>query len=694
MGGVAGHLAHLYDNRDLSYNNIKNILSKAAAGEIIGTEKTDGFNIYLGYVDGLPRAARNKGDMAKGGMTFEDLVNREFQGGTKAKNAYLKAFQSYKKAVDSLSDSEKATIFGPDGEVFYNAEIQGPSAQNVVNYDEDIISIHRMGHKLYNAETNTVDQVDTPEGSVLLDNLVERFEEATADEPFSVRRTAFLELNKLDDGHDLNIALERIQKAGLTGTMTIGEYLENRLHEASSEELGFLSEDIQQQVIDRILKKEGFLGLNKIYKGFPDEVKKSIKEFVEQSPFLIKTAIWPIEIAIHDFAVELLKGVQSAYILDNDAQVDNLKSQVEEAIRAIQKHRGPYQEDMFAILEQQLEKLKHHDKIDTVVEGFVFQVGDQMYKFTGNFAPVNQLLGLFKYGRGNIPPLNLDANELEAGEEKEKRIIAIYPGRFQPMGQHHAETFKRIQEEFGPENTFVATSNVVNAPKSPLNFAEKQLVMMEHGISPDNVVEVKNPYNAAEILEKFDPNATAVTYVVGEKDMQEDARFGKLGGTTKDGAPRYFRNYAEEEGELKGHDKHGYIKVAPHVSIDIPEVGEMSGTNLRKVLRDADEETFKRIMGWYDPEIHELLKSKFAPAALEEAQFNLGIFRGLVDEILAEEDEDLEEISSGGGGSNVGAAAGLGVLPRKRKRKRKKKKELDEMVNDFYDYLLHTLKGN
>jgi len=266
-------------------------------------------------------------------------------------------------------------------------------------------------------------------------------------------------------------------------------------------------------------KKEGFLGLNQIYKGFPPEVKRSIKEFVEQSPLLIKKAIWPIEVAIHDFAVELLKGVQSAYILDNDAQVDKLKSQVEQAIRAIQKHRGPYQEDMFAILEEQLEKLKHHDKIDTVVEGFVFQVGDQMYKFTGNFAPVNQLLGLFKYGRGKIPPLNLDANELEAGEEKEKRIIAIYPGRFQPMGQHHAETFKRIQEEFGPENAFIATSNTPpNPPKSPLNFAEKQLVMMEYGISPDAIVQTENPYNAAEILEKFDPNTTAVTYLVGAKD--------------------------------------------------------------------------------------------------------------------------------------------------------------------------------
>jgi hypothetical protein len=49
MGGVAGHLMHLYDNRDLSYNDIADILSKASQGELEGTEKLDGFNIYLGF---------------------------------------------------------------------------------------------------------------------------------------------------------------------------------------------------------------------------------------------------------------------------------------------------------------------------------------------------------------------------------------------------------------------------------------------------------------------------------------------------------------------------------------------------------------------------------------------------------------------------------------------------------------------
>ena len=76
MGGVAGHLSHLYDNRNLTFNKMAEILQKAASGELVGTEKTDGYNIYIGYVDGRPRAARNKGDMSRGGMTLKDLIDR------------------------------------------------------------------------------------------------------------------------------------------------------------------------------------------------------------------------------------------------------------------------------------------------------------------------------------------------------------------------------------------------------------------------------------------------------------------------------------------------------------------------------------------------------------------------------------------------------------------------------------------
>ena len=82
-----------------------------------------------------------------------------------------------------------------------------------------------------------------------------------------------------------------------------------------------------------------------------------------------------------------------------------------------------------------------------------------------------------------------------------KTIVAIYPGRFQPMGKHHAEVFKWLQKQFGSQHTYVATTDKVQLPKSPFNFKEKRGIILKHGIK--NIVQVKNPYNPVEILKKY-----------------------------------------------------------------------------------------------------------------------------------------------------------------------------------------------
>ena len=104
------------------------------------------------------------------------------------------------------------------------------------------------------------------------------------------------------------------------------------------------------------------------------------------------------------------------------------------------------------ILIKQLQKLKHHDKITTAVEGFVFQYGDQVYKFTGNFAPVNQILGLFRYGRGKtVPPIAADLQEQEGDEEiTRQRMIALVPGAYKPPHRGHFEMVKHYSSEVGP----------------------------------------------------------------------------------------------------------------------------------------------------------------------------------------------------------------------------------------------------
>jgi hypothetical protein len=201
-------------------------------------------------------------------------------------------------------------------------------------------------------------------------------------------------------------------------------------------------------------------------------------------------------------------------------------------------------------------------------------------------------------------------------ESKIKEIVVIYPGRFQPMGRHHAAVYKKLASQFGKSNTYIATSDVVNPPKSPLNFREKLQVMKQHGIT--NVVQVKNPYQSLEIVNKYDPETTAVLFAVGKKDMQEDPRFRV--GAKKNGEPSYFQYYDENKGNLQPYGKHGYLIVAPHVDIQIPGFGEMSGTTLRQVLATADEKTFKDVMGFYDASVHGMLKKKFAPLKSESVK--------------------------------------------------------------------------
>ena len=175
------------------------------------------------------------------------------------------------------------------------------------------------------------------------------------------------------------------------------------------------------------------------------------------------------------------------------------------------------------------------------------------------------------------------AKQLLTEQKEIKTIVAIYPGRFQPMGAHHAKAFKSVPFK----NKFIATSDKVALPKSPFKFSEKKKIISAYGLG-SKLVQVKNPYKAEEILKRFDPETTAAVFVVGKKDAQ------RLGG-------KFFRAW-KGKAEV-GYRDGAYTYIAPHVSMNVPGYGEMSGTTLRTVLGDKNLEAsskqkiFKSIFG-------------------------------------------------------------------------------------------------
>jgi hypothetical protein len=222
------------------------------------------------------------------------------------------------------------------------------------------------------------------------------------------------------------------------------------------------------------------------------------------------------------------------------------------------------------------------------------------------------------------------------------QIIGVYPGRYQPPHKGHLAAFNYLKKVIGPNNTFVATSDKVELPKSPLNFQDKQDIWAKHGVT-NNVIKTKNPYTPIEILQKFNKDNTAVVFGVGEKDMEGDPRFSFK--TKKDGSPSYFQLYRGNENNLRPYGEHGYILVIP-TEVCRVDGKQVSGTNVRDALggsRYTDEQKksfFKWVFGWFDDALFTQLKDKLSQGVASSTNVPMKVvneLRNYIEYILKEE---------------------------------------------------------
>ncbi len=194
------------------------------------------------------------------------------------------------------------------------------------------------------------------------------------------------------------------------------------------------------------------------------------------------------------------------------------------------------------------------------------------------------------------------------------KILAVYPGRFQPFHKGHAQVYQWLNNKFG--NAVIATSDKVEAPKSPFNFKEKKRMMMLAGVPSSDVQQVTNPYIAREILQNYDPKKTVLIFAVSQKDMDEDPRFSFK--PTRSGKPGYLQPYKGNEKNLKPfgdtQSPKGYVVVTPTFTFDVLGKPATSASELRKQfvsLNDEKQKAFiKDLFGKYNASVHKLMKEK------------------------------------------------------------------------------------
>ena len=194
-------------------------------------------------------------------------------------------------------------------------------------------------------------------------------------------------------------------------------------------------------------------------------------------------------------------------------------------------------------------------------------------------------------------------------ENKIKKVIGIYGGRYQPFGPHHLKTYKWLKSKV--DVAYITTSDIKKPPKHPMNYREKVRHMTKMGVPKNRIIKEKVPLVANNVLKKYDSETTTVIYIFGEKDA------GRLaGGKKKGGGLSYFQDYKKNKNNLKGYEEHGYFMTAPHQSVKVGGK-EVSGTVMRELLgsqKFSDEKRrklFKDAFGYFDEGVFLMMHNKF-----------------------------------------------------------------------------------
>ena len=475
MGGKAGRLQHLHENPSITFEEIKQIFKKINDGKMLVTEKCDGQNLLLSYsvTEGKTKAARNNNHLLQGGISSNRInelaENIDFQ------KSIIEAFSSFEETVKKLSLEEQIEIFGPNTNYYYNTELQDPNNSNVFKYDTKKICIHRTGHLLNNKYNGVITEDILADQFNRLEEVINKqiITENITDK-FVVTINPIRNIQPLKNKTCYETAMHKLQSEMLVSKMTdkssLAEYILERMDQEITNIVPELTKEAKVILLKRLMKVKEVTAKN-VYKVLNEtnnsHLIEKVKNIIDNEGKLHKKCISPIEEVITEYGAGVLNEFSSFSIKDPITENIRIKRKLKEIITAVNMSND-IQAKTF--INNQLARMKNFDNTNLTCEGIVFKFNGDVYKMTGFFSPLNQILGMTKYQRGNMMPINIAENI-----KPQNKTAVISWGRFNPPTIGHEIVFKTANDLAVNENAdfFIIPTKTVDKQKNPLNIEEK-----------------------------------------------------------------------------------------------------------------------------------------------------------------------------------------------------------------------------
>ena len=410
---AAGRIDHPYDDNNLTFGEIKEMIMSLFSGKITDIEeKIDGINI-LASVDnnGNVIFARNKTQLLNTPMLADDIKNNSnWNEKTKMSfingvNTITKVFNNIKNKIEYFNYDDKA-----DGVKYRNwisIEIVDHSNMNVIPYVDNFVSFHKkiitVCTKYYPKEDYSKSIFADPNIETDTYKLEKAIKETNLkDDEFKASITPKMIFRNLGNsnmiaGENINELIDLMDEYGIKDNNTIAEYkykayfkylINNNPIHLTKEEMEKLSARWSGlrnvQINDFRIKDMD-----------PTQMKmviKEIREFEKNNlAALRKRIMMPLDrffINLGNDALKLFKGGKNE---GNESKVtEQIRKAITNAISNIQE-TGDI---------KSLEKLEYllfrlGDTIDVnSSEGIVFKYHGRFYKLTGTFAVLNQIINV------------------------------------------------------------------------------------------------------------------------------------------------------------------------------------------------------------------------------------------------------------------------------------------------------------
>ena len=403
-GGAAGHMAHPFDDKSLTFADFKNLIEAGLSGELNfeedATEKTDGQNVFATIQDGQVKFARNKGEL----ISPMDLqtFKQKFDG-----HASAMVEETFKFAAEDLANALIKLPLKIQEETFENGlnwmnmELIYSKNPNVIYYDRDVIQFH--GIKKTDGKGNIIDEDNKPASAIAkaLEDV-----KANVGKTFTIIPPQIIKIGK-DINFDQNKAkfIKKVEELRDTYNLTDADEV-SRYHEMWwRDQINSFFPDAPQDIKEGLLLRWAYddkktlnirdlekMGLSKEQ---ADAVKKFDKEDVKKK---YKENIRPFEDLFLELGSIILKNASNFVAANPSAEMQRLHTQIRTEADKI-KVGGDIAQINKVMSE--LERLDRIGGIESIVptEGIVFVYKGKTYKLTGTFAAINQLMGIIKYGR-------------------------------------------------------------------------------------------------------------------------------------------------------------------------------------------------------------------------------------------------------------------------------------------------------